>query len=50
MALSPAKYKSHVSSKISPDDTYGRYVFMVVSENPQDIIDIINEEIAKKDE
>ena len=31
-------------------DTYGRYVFMVVSENPQDIIDIINEEIAKKDE
>jgi hypothetical protein len=31
-------------------DTYGRYVFMVVSENPQDIIDVINEEIAKKDE
>ena len=31
-------------------DTYGRYVFMVVSENPQDIIDIINEEIEKKDE
>ena len=31
-------------------DTYGRYVFMAVSENSQDIIDIINEEIAKKDE
>lgn len=30
-------------------DTNGRYVFMVVSENPDDIIDIINEEIEREE-
>ena len=31
-------------------DTNGQYVFMVVSENPQDIIDLINDTIEEKEE
>lgn len=31
-------------------DTNGQYVFMVVSDNPQDIIDLINDTIEEKEE